>query len=140
MDMRKKQLREKLQALTNNWKWRLASYLLRSDPTWEWSNEIPFLVPDQRTFFDAKIDVAREIVQDLKNAIDMNIEELANETNRLKREYMLILSTLIRRANMARDKVLRTQLLSKQEVVRDFLKELKLASEGIEGRKTSDLR
>ena len=140
MDMRKKQLREKLQALTNNWKWRLTSYLLRSDPTWEWSNEIPFLVPDQRTFFDAKIDVAREIVQDLKNAIDMNIEELANETNRLKREYMLVLSTLIRRANMARDRVLRTQLLSKQEVVRDFLKELNLASEGIEGSKTSDLR
>ncbi|MFX0063474.1 MAG: hypothetical protein ACFFC7_14955 [Candidatus Hermodarchaeota archaeon] len=140
MDVRKKQLREKLQALTNNWKWRLASYLLRSDPTWEWSNEIPFLVPDKRTFFDAKIDVAREIVQDLKNAIDMNIEELANEINRLKREYMLVLSTLIRRANMARDKVLRTQLLSKQEVVRDFLKELNIASESIEGSKTSDLR
>ncbi len=140
MDIRKKQLREKLQALTNNWKWRLASYLLRSDPTWEWPNEIPFLVPDQRTFFDAKIDIARGIVQDLKNAIDMNIEELANETNRLKREYMLVLLTLIRRANMARDKVLRTQLLSKQEVVRDFLKELNLASEGIEGSKTSDLR
>ncbi|MFX0090767.1 MAG: hypothetical protein ACFFBD_03300 [Candidatus Hodarchaeota archaeon] len=124
MALRKKTMREKLQALTNSWKWHLASYLLRSDPTWNWPHEIPFLIPEKRSIFSAKIDVARGIVQDLKNAIDMNLDDLSDEISRLTRKYKLVLTGLISKTNMTRDKASRIMLISKQEVVRDFLKEL----------------
>ena len=54
----------------------------------------------------------------------MNIDDVSDEINRLKKKYMLVLSGLIGKTDITRDRSSRNNLISKQQVVRDFLKEL----------------